>query len=379
MLRERFPILASQTYLNSCSKGALSLEVRESYQNYLDDWERLGSPWELWVEKLEASRQAFAALIDARADEVAVTTSVSAAVSALASALTFPGGRRRVVVSDFEFPTVAQVWHAQEQRGLQVVHVPEVAGMIALERYEELIDERTALVAIAHVCYRNGVRQPVEDIIRIAHRHGALVLLDAYQSLGTMPIDAHALGVDILVGGALKYLLGSSGLAFMYLRRELLPSLSPSTTGWFAQEDIFALDPRHHHPARSARRFEFGTPPIPNLYAGLAGLALIDRAGPAQIESHLRKLTNAIKEQAGELGFRLATPIDPRQHGALIALEAQQVERLVEELAAEDIIASSRDGKLRISPHLYNTLEDIERLMEGLKRRRELLTSAHTT
>ena len=363
MLREHFPIFETKTYLNSCSKGALSLEVKRAYEEYLQDWETLGSPWELWVGKLEEARAAFAKLINAKPDEIAVTTSVSAAVSALASAFDFGGERNRVVVSDFEFPTVAQIWHAQAARGAKVVHVPEEDGVIPLEHFTSRIDERTALVSSAHVCYRNGARQDAKAVTELAHERGALSLLDAYQSLGTMPIDVKALGVDVLVGGALKYLLGSSGLAFMYVREDLIERLEPSTTGWFAQADVMALDIYAHDPSGSARRFESGTPPNPNLYAGLAGLELVQSVGTEAIAAHLRELTDALKKGARERGFCVATP---DEHGAMVAIKVRNAEAQVKKLAEKGVVVSSRDGNVRVSPHFYNTLEDVARLLEGL-------------
>lgn len=373
MLRDRFPIFERKVYLDSCSKGALSREVRDAYRRYLDDWERDGSPWELWVDTLERTRSAIARLLHASTDEIAVTTSVSAALSSLASAIDFGGARNRVVVSDFEFPTSAQVWHAQAPRGAEVVHAAERGGAIPLERFDALIDERTAVVAVTHVCYRNGARQDVEAIARLAHERGALFLLDAYQSLGTAPIDPRALGADIVVGGALKYLLGSSGLAFAYVRAGLIPELEPTATGWFAQDDIFALDLHRHAPARSARRFESGTPSIPNLYAGLAGLDLLLGVDPRAVEAHLGTLTDALIAGAQSRGVALATP---RDHGPMIALRSRDVDTLVAHLAARDIVASSRDGNLRVSPHLYNELGDIERLLAALDERPELLEPA---
>ena len=147
--------------------------------------------------------------------------------------------------------------------------MPEENGEIPLEHYADRIDERTALVSLAHVCYRNGARQDAKAVTELAHEHGALVLLDAYQSLGTMPIDVKKLGVDILVGGSLKYLLGSAGLAFMYVREGL--DLEPTATGWFAQSDVMALDIYAHAPSKSARRFESGTPPNPKFVCGAGG------------------------------------------------------------------------------------------------------------
>jgi selenocysteine lyase/cysteine desulfurase len=371
--RQRFPILQSKVYLNSCSKGALSLDVRAAYQQYLDDWEQLGSPWELWVNKLEQARALFGGLVGAGTEEIAVATSVSQAVSSLASAIDFRGPRNKIVVDDFAFPAVAQVWHAQAARGAQVVHVPAAGNSIPLSRYEDLIDDRTAMVSLAHVCYRNGVKQDAAAIAEIAHRKGALVLLDAYQSLGAEPVDVKALNVDLLVGGDLKYLLGSTGVAWLYVRKELLSSLFPTSGGWFTQANIFAMDIYHHTPSPSARRFEAGTPPVPSLYAASAGLQIIDEIGLPAIAAQNRALTDAIKSNAMRRGFRLATPVDPARHGPLIAIRSHRVDLLVKRLEQQGIITSSRDGNLRVSPHFYNTSEDVERLFAALDTQRDLL------
>ncbi len=373
VFRDHFPILQSKTYLNSCSQGALSEEVKQAYADYLLDWDEKGSPWELWIERLETTRDAFAGLIHAHPDELAVVTSVSHAVSSLASSLHFDGERDKIVLSDFEFPTIAQIWHAQESRGAKVMHVPAAGSSIPLERFEEAIDERTLLVSITHVCYRNGSRLDVPEIVRLAHAKGALVLLDAYQTLGTLPLDAHELEVDFLVGGTLKYLLSSAGLAFLYVRRELLPSLHPTFIGWFSQEEIFAMDIYGHRPASTARQFEAGTPPVPNIYAGLAGIKLIQEIGLEAIQTHIQALTSAIKAGAAQRGYDLGSPADPDRHGALITLRSQKVDLLVERLKEDEIITSSRDDNLRVSPHFYNDLTDVDRLMDGLEKNQALL------
>ena len=221
-IRHRFPIFNTKVYVNSCSQGALSDAVRASYEAYLRDWDEEGAPWEYWVERGEAARATFARLVGAAPDEVAVTTSLSAGVSALASGLRY-ARRSKVVLTDWEFPTVGQIWHAQEARGARVVHVPEAGdGTIPLEHFERAIDDDTLLVSITHVCYRNGARVDVEAVTRLAHERGALVLLDAYQTIGSLPIDVRELDVDFLAAGVLKYLLGSAGLAFFYARRNLV-------------------------------------------------------------------------------------------------------------------------------------------------------------
>jgi selenocysteine lyase/cysteine desulfurase len=372
-IRERFPIFKTKTYFNSCSQGALSVDVQQAYQTYLCDWDEKGSPWELWVERSETARQAFAGLINADPNEVADCTSVSAGVSALASALDFSGERNEVVMSDFEFPTIGQIWHAQEPRGARVVHVPAAGNIIPIERFEAAISERTKIVSVTHVCFRNGSRLDIPAIVALAHRKGALVLLDAYQSLGTRPIDVKALKVDFLAGGVLKYLLASAGLAFLYARKELIPDLRPTAMGWFSQANIFAMDIYANTPHSTARRFEAGTPPVPSIYAGVAGMKLIQSVGVEKIEAHIGEITGAIKEGAMRRGFNLASPVDPARHGALITLRSHKVDLLVHRLEADGVITSSRDNNLRISPHIYNNQQDVDVLMDCLAKHKELL------
>ena len=370
--RHRFPIFTRRVYVNSCSQGALSDAVRASYERYLADWDEHGAPWEYWVERAETARSVFARLIGADADEVAVTTSESAGVSALASALRFDDGRSKVVISDFEFPTVGQIWHAQETRGCEVVHVPALGAEIPVEAFETAIDERTKLVSITAVCYRNGARLDVEAITELAHARGALVLLDAYQAVGSYPIDVRGLGVDFLGAGVLKYLLGSAGLGFFYCRSELAGGLLPTQTGWFADRDIFAMDIHDYSPSDTARRFESGTPPIPAIYAGIAGMELMEEIGIAETREHVNALNDKLIEGVDELGGRVVTP---EQRGALICIAATDAPALVSALGAEGIVTSSRDGNLRVSAHAYNTADDVQAIIDALARNRRLLSN----
>jgi selenocysteine lyase/cysteine desulfurase len=374
LIRHRFPIFERRVYINSCSQGALSDAVRESYERYLSDWDEHGAPWDYWVGQLDAARRSIAGLLNAGEDEVAVTTSVSAGVSAIASGIRFDSGRDTIVISDFEFPTIGQIWHAQEPLGARVVHVPAAPdGTIPLERFAEAIDERTALVAVTHVCFRNGSRNDVQGVVELAHARGALVLVDAYQAVGSIPIDVKALGSDFLAAGVLKYLLGSAGLGFLYCRRDLVERIEPTATGWFADRDIFEMDIRDYSPAPTARRFEAGTPPIPPIYAGIAGIELMKEIGIAETEAHVRGLNAILLAGLDELGARVVTPRDPEQRGALICVASTNAERLVEVLADEGVVTSSRDDNLRISAHCYNTAEDVETVLELLSRNRDLL------
>jgi selenocysteine lyase/cysteine desulfurase len=370
-IRGEFPILAHTTYLNSCSQGALSHRVRAAYEEYLDGWDENGAEWAVWVERANAARGAFARLLRASPAEVAVTTSVTQGVSGVVSALDLQA-RPKIVISEYEFPTVGQIAHAQELRGAEVVHVrPDADGSIRLEAFADAIDERTALVCCTTVSYRTGHRHPVAEIARLAHDAGALCLADSYQAIGAVDFDARALGVDFVTGGTVKYLLASSGLGFLYVRRELLPGLLPSQTGWFADEDIFQMDISDYSPAADARRFDAGTPPVPNIYAGLAGISIVEEAGTAAIEEHVAGLAERLHDGATELGARVATPRGARS--PLVCIASTDVNALVAALAEEKIVCSERDGNLRVSLHLYNVEEDVDRLLDALRAHRSLL------
>jgi selenocysteine lyase/cysteine desulfurase len=373
--RHRFPILERLTYVNSCSQGALSDAVRAAYDDYLTGWDEKGAPWEYWVERSETARATFARLVGGEPDDVAVTTSLSAGVSALVSALTWDE-RPRLVISDFEFPTIGQISHAQQLRGAEVVVAGAAEAEIPMERFEQAIDERTKLVAVTAVCYRNGARLPVEEIAKLAHDRGALVLLDAYQAVGTYPLDVNELGVDFLAAGVLKYLLGSAGLAFLWCRPGLAEQLLPTQTGWFADRNIFDMDHRRYEPSPTARRFEAGTPPIPSIYAGIAGMELMMEIGIAETREHVLGLAERLIAGVDELGGVVATPREPERHGALICVRSTDTHALVAALAQDGIVTSDRDGNLRISPHAYNTDDDIDAVLGSLRRHRDLLVRA---
>jgi selenocysteine lyase/cysteine desulfurase len=362
--RHRFPIFEQRVYINSCSQGALSDAVRASYEQYLADWDEYGAPWEYWVERQEAARAAFAGLVNAAPDEVAVTTSLSAGVSALASGLRF-ARRSKVVLTDWEFPTIGQIWHAQEARGARVVHGS------SLDELDRLIDDDTLLVGVTHVSYRSGAMTDVQKIVELAHERGALVLLDAFQSIGSIPVDVKELDVDFLGAGVLKYLLGSAGLGFFYCRRELVERVWPTQTGWFADENIFAMDHTDYSPSHTAARFQSGTPPVPAIYAGIAGIELMQEIGIAATREHVNKLNEHFAAGLDELGATLATPRD--RHGALMCVRSTDSKALVDALDAEGIVTSERDGNLRVSAHCYNTVDDVDAVLAALQKHRTLL------
>ena len=369
-IRSRFKIFKHKIYLNSCSQGPLSDAVQAGMEEFMASWHEQGSPWELWVNRYEEARSAFARFINAMPDEVAIVTSVSAGINGIASALTFQE-RKKVVMGEFEFPTMGHVWLAQRSRGADVQFVAAEGNCIPAANYEKLVDHNTLIVPLTHVCFKNGFRSEVNAITQIAHRSGALVMLDDYQDCGTRPIDVKAMDLDFFVTGTLKYLLGPPGLAFMYVRKELISSLVPTVTGWFAQANPFAYDPKLFDLSPTARRFESGSPSVPNVYAALPGFQLLQEIGMENVAGHVRNLAQSLLSRAHDLGIRAKTPADST--GPLVVLQSKDSSLLVQKLAEDNIVASNRHDGLRISFHVYNTMDDVQAVVEVLKKNIDLM------
>ena len=369
-IRSRFSIFRRKIYLNSCSQGPLSDAVQAGLEDFISSWHEQGSPWELWVNRYEEARTAFAQLINASPDEVAIVTSASAGINSIASALSFQE-RKKVVMGEFEFPTMGHIWLAQRARGAEVKFVGAEGNCIPAVNYEKMVDRHTLLVPLTHVCFKNGFRSEVNAITQIAHRSGALVMLDDYQDCGTRSIDVKGMDLDFFVTGTLKYLLGPPGLAFMYVRKRLISSLVPTLTGWFAQTNPFAYDPQTIDLSPTARRFESGTPSVPNVYGAVPGFELLREIGMENVASHIKSLAQSLLHSAVDLGIRAKTPADSA--GPLVVLPSKDSTLLVQKLEENGIVASNRYDGLRISFHVYNTMEDVKAVVEVLKKNIDLL------
>lgn len=369
-IRSHFRIFDRKIYLNTCSQGALSDAVEAGFDNYIASWHEQGSPWERWVEHYESARTAFAQFINASPDEVAIVTSVSAGINSVASALNFRE-RRKVVMGEFEFPTMGHVWLGQRARGAEVQFVSAEGNRIPTTNYEKMVDRQTLIVPLTHVCFKNGFRSDVSAVTEIAHSSGAFVMLDDYQDCGTRPIDAKAMDLDFYLTGTLKYLLGPPGLAFLYVRKELIQSLAPTLTGWFAQANPFAYNPQHFELSPTARRFESGTPSVPSVYGAVPGFQLLQKIGMDKIAAHIRSLTQALLRSARDLDLFAKTPADSA--GPLVVLQSRDSTSLVQKVAESGIVASNRYDGLRISFHVYNTMDDVAAVMEILKKNIHLM------
>lgn len=368
--RAEFPILERTTYLNSCSLGALSHRALARVHEFHDDWHTYGaSAWyERWMGRLEELRARVARMIGAAEGEIALAASTSAALSVLGSSLDY-GRRNRVVIAELDFPTVAYQWMVRP--GIEVVRIPSDNGVsIDPERMAAAIDDRTAVVSVSHVFFTTGAIQEMRPIAEAARRHGAFFIIDAYQSAGQVPIDVAALGADALVTGPLKWLLGGPGLAYLHVRDEWLRVLRPTITGWFAARAQFDFDIHGFEFKEDARRFELGTPALPTVHSALGGQDIIDEIGIVPIRERNSDLTEHLLVRLDGAGLRFRGAHDAGTRSALVMIPHEDPVGAVRHLADHDIIVDSRPGYVRVSPHFYNTHDEVDHFVATLARHR---------
>lgn len=367
--RRRIPILGTLIPMNNCSQAPQLDATREAAEAYLESWNQAGMDWDTWMAETYRAKEEFARLVNASPDDIAVASSVSEATAALASALDLTGPRRTVVTTEAEFPSVAHVWQAHAKHGLDVGWVPLRDGIVQLDDYDRAIDERTLLVSATHAYYQNGFVQDVAAIAAKAHERGALVYVDAYQSLGTRPVDVKAMDLDFLASGNLKYLLGVPGIAFLYVRPDLVEGLEPAVTGWFGRADPYAFDVRGLDWAPTAARFDTGTPPVVNAYISRAGMSVINEVGPSAIQAWTQVLTARLIDGGRARGLTLYGIDDPARKTPSTAFvcpegESHHVEEL---LRRRGILAAARGPVIRLAPHFYNTVDDVDQALDALQ------------
>lgn len=365
-VRREIPILETHIPLNNCSQAPQSLRTRSAAEAYLGSWSRSGMDWDAWIGETEAARAEFAALIGGDPLDVAVATSVSQATASVATGLDYDGHRKKVLASGAEFPTVGHVWLAQERFGARVEWVPVRDGRVELEEYDRLIDEETLVVSACHGYYQTGFKQDVAEIARLAHSRGALLFVDAYQTLGSEAFDAQASGADFVAGGNLKFLMGIPGIAFLWVRPGLAEHLRPAVTGWFGRADPFAFDARRLDWGLGARRLDLGTPPILEAYVCRAGMEWLREIGLDHVGAWTATLGRRCVEGALERGLTVLGPRDPARKTPTTAIVCDDSHAVEQFLRSRNIIASARGPVIRLAPHFYNTLDDVDRGLDAL-------------
>jgi len=374
--RKEFPILDKTTYLISNSLGPMPRTVPGKLAEYADDWGSLGvKAWTKgWWEKPVDVGNEIAPLMNAEAGTVVMMPNVTIAQSAVVTAMDFKGDRDTVVMTELDFPSVRYAYQALcEKLGARLVTVPSDDGIsIDQERLLAAIDERTRLVCVSHVLFKSAFINDADAICAHAHRMGAMVSLDAFHSVGIIPVDVQKSGVDFLTGGVLKWLCGGPGGCFLYVSPAVRDSLQPALTGWQAHPRPFAFEGKLEY-ADGPFRWLNGTPVIPALYANAEGVKIIRRAGVDAIRKKSMRQTARLIELADERGFRVFAPRDPKQRAGTVAIDVPHGYEVAQELLSREILIDYRVGAgIRAAPYFFNTDEEIETLIDAID---EILTA----
>ena len=362
--RSEFPILQKTTYMISHSLGAMPRRVYDRLHEFADLWATRGvRAWaEGWWEMPVSVGDLVGRIIGAGAGEVAMHQNVSVAQSVICSCFDFSGRRNKIVYTSLNFPSVMYVYEAQRRHGARISVVESEDGMtVPTERLLEAIDEETLLVPISHVLYKSAYLQDAQAVVARAHEVGALVVLDTYQSAGTVPFDVKRLDVDFVVGGSVKWLCGGPGAGYLYVRPDLRDRLEPTVTGWMAHRDPFAFESGPIDYAPDVHRMLHGSPAIPALYAAMSGYEIILEVGVERIREKSQRQTARLVALADGLGLRVTSPRDPSRRGGTITIDVEHGPAVVKELSRREIVVDYRPGAgIRVSPHFYTTDEEVE-------------------
>lgn len=364
-LRAEFPILERRTYLNSCSLGALSHRSEAYLAEFTERWHEMGaSAWyRHWLGRVEDLRTRVAAFHGTTPREMALLPSTSAALAVVNESVPAKG-RNRVVCTELDFPTLAYQWVVKPEIELVILRSPD-GVRIDPEQFEEAVDERTLFLATSHVFFTTGYEQDIRALADIARAAGAYSLIDGYQGAGQVRLELSASGVDFYTSGPLKWLCGGPGLAYLYVRDELVEELEPRITSWFATNRQFDFDLEGFEYRPDARRFELGTPALPTIHTALGGQEIIDEVGIEVVVARNRALAERLIDQASDAGFEVRLPA-PDHRTAIVMIRHDDPPAAVRHLAENGVIVDYRPGFVRASPHFYNTEEDVDRFVEVL-------------
>jgi len=369
--RSEFPILDTCTYLVSHSLGAMPQSAERELLTFADEWRRRGvRAWhEGWWEIGRTTGDLLAPLLGVQPGTISMHQNVTVAQGVIASCHSYDGRRRKIVMSELEFPSNMYLFEGFRRYGAEVVYVPAPDGIhVPLDRTLDAIDESTVLVVVSLVIFKSAYIQDAAAIIEKAHRVGARVVLDVYQATGAVPVQIEAMRADFAVGGSVKWLCGGPGAGYLYVRPDLARELEPALTGWAAHAHPFAFATGPSEYADGvAERFQSGTPNVPALYAARAGYRIVAEIGVGAIRAKSLRLTRRMIDHAQALGYRVNTPLDDRERGATVILDVPDGQRVTEELIRRGVIVDYRPGAgIRIAPHFYNTEAEVDHAMATL-------------
>jgi kynureninase len=368
--REEFPTVEDCTYLVSHSLGAMPRRTAANLQDYADTWSRRGvRAWhEGWWELGRNTSDLLAPVLGVAPGTITMHQNVTVAMGIIASCFRYDGARRKIVLTELEFPTNMYLFEGFARYGAEIVYVPSSNRICNdVDRLLAAIDERTVLVPLSYVLFRSSCIQDARAVIEKAHAVGAHVILDVYQAAGTVPLDIESLGASFAVGGSVKWLCGGPGAGYLYVRPDLTRTLEPGLVGWAAHAEPFAFATGPVAYADGAERFQSGTPNIPALYAARAGYEIVHQIGVPAIREKSLRLTRKIIDHATRAGYPINTPLDDSQRGGAVIIDVPNGEAVANDLIRREIIIDYRpDAGIRISPHLYNNDDDIDDAMKVL-------------
>ena len=368
--RREFPIVDTCTYLVSHSLGAMPVRADGYLRDFAETWSRRGvRAWsEGWWELGRTTGDLLAPILGVPRGTISMHQNVTVAQAIVGSCFAFAGPRRRIVMTDLEFPTNMYLFEGFRRYGAEVVYVPSPDAMRTdLDRLLDAIDERTLLVPLSLVLFRSSFIQDARAVIEKAHRVGARVVLDVYQAAGTIPLDLTALETDFAVGGSVKWLCGGPGAGYLYVRPDLARTLEPAIAGWAAHAEPFVFEAGPLRHAEAPERFQSGTPNVPALYAARAGYEIVAEIGVPAIREKSLRLTRQLMARAREAGYRLNTPERDEERAGAVIVDVPNADAVTQELIRQQVIVDYRPGAgIRMAPHFYNSEEDIDRAMQVL-------------
>ncbi|MEM3874181.1 MAG: aminotransferase class V-fold PLP-dependent enzyme [Candidatus Bathyarchaeia archaeon] len=367
--RELFPIVKNKVFLNHAAQSPLPKPVADAVKKCVEDFSAFGgvstSEWDDYGKAL------FARLIGAKPEEIALVENTSIGLNIAANMLEYPPGSK-VVTTDLEYPSVVYPW-LKRSLGVKIHYVKNVGGKIPLEDFEKAVDDSTVAVAVSHVEYVNGFRNDLRALSQIAHEHGAYLIVDAIQSAGVIPIDVKREGVDFLATACYKWLLSPTGAAYLYVREDLIEKFEPSYIGWASvKQEIFETvdfwDIWNLRLSETASRFEVGTPSFLSFVGAAEAIKMLLSFGIENIEKRVLKLTDHLIEAVKALGLELQTPEEPKHRSGIVNFKIDKPKEIAEQLRRMGIVVSARANGIRVSPHFYNTEEEIDKLIDEVKK-----------
>jgi cysteine desulfurase/selenocysteine lyase len=367
-IRKQFPITESIVFMNHAAQSPLPKSVADAIHKYTDDFCKFGTSS---IECDAWGKPSFAKLIDARPEEIALIENTSVGLNIAANVLHYPPGSK-IVTTDLEYPSVVYPW-LRKRLGVKVHYVKSVDGKVSLDDVEKAVDDKTVAVAVSHVEYVNGFRHNLRVLSEIVHEHGAYLIVDAIQSVGTMPINVKTDDVDFLMAACYKWLLSPPGAAYLYVKDELIEKFEPPYVGWASVtpevfETIDFWDIWNLKLSKTASRFEVGSPSMISLLGAAEAMKILLDYGAENVRRRIIKLTDRLINAVKDLGLKLQTPEQKQCRSGIVNFKMDKPQRVVEKLKERGIIVSARARGVRVSPHFYNTEEEIDRLVEEIKR-----------